>query len=374
MYLQLYVCTSSSQSSKSGVEMAATIRDVAKRAGVSVATVSRLINNTGKVRTETAERVRAAINDLGFRPNALARNLSTAQTRSLGVVIPSLSNPVFADAVSGINAEARASGYTLMFTSTDYSPEDELRAVSSLLEYKVEGLILTVANPLDNPALELLEASDVPYVLIYNQPSAKIRPTVTIDNVVASSEVARALLGLGHKKFGMVSGSFSASDRALARRDGFINTIIAAGHPCPVVLEVDFVSPNLEDSLAPVYARDATAPTALFCSNDLLAISVIGALGRMGLDVPKDVSVIGFDGIAVGTHLHPTLATVIQPSREMGRAATRQLLDRLAGKDCPTTEILLHTIRLGESAGPAAKSVPAFDKNPNKPEQRRFSR
>ena len=350
--------------------MAATIKDVASRADVSVATVSRLINGIGRVREETAERVRKAIEDLNFKPNALGRNLSTAQTRTLGVVIPSLSNPVFADAVTGISAEARANGYTLMFTSTDYSPKDELRVVSSLLEYRVEGLILTVANPLNNPALELLETSGVPYVLIYNQPCIKKHPTVTIDNVVASCEVARALLGLGHEKLGMVSGIFAASDRASARRDGFINAIVASGRSCPMVLEVDFLTPNLDEILSPVYADRATAPTALFCSNDLLAISVIGVLGRMGVDVPKDVSVIGFDGIAVGTHLHPTLATVIQPSRKMGQAATRQLLDRLAGKDCPDTEILLHTIRLGESAGPVAKSNPAINQ---KPKQRRFS-
>ena len=356
--------------------MAATIRDVAKKAEVSVATVSRLINNTGKVRSHTAKRVRAAIKELDFRPSALARNLSTAQSRTLGVVIPSLSNPVFADAVAGINAEARARGFTLMFTSTDYSSEDEFRAVSSLLEYKVEGLILTVANPQDNRALELLEASDVPYVLIYNQPSAesaKKHPTVTIDNVAASSEVARALLGLGHQRFGMVSGNFLASDRALARRDGFLNTITASGHSCPVVLEVDFVSPDLEKSLTPIYADRSTAPTALFCSNDLLAISVIGTLGRMGMNVPKDVSVIGFDGIAVGTHLHPTLSSVIQPSREMGQVATRQLLDRLAGKNCPTSEILLYTFRLGESAGPAAKHNPANDKKIHNRKQRSIS-
>ncbi|MCP5373007.1 MAG: LacI family DNA-binding transcriptional regulator [Hyphomicrobiales bacterium] len=351
--------------------MAATIRDVAKRAGVSVATVSRLVNDTGRVRDETAERVRAAIADLGFRPNAVGRSLSTAHTRSLGIVIPSLSNPVFADAVAGINAEARAAGYTLMFTSTDYAPEEELRTVSALLEYRVDGLILTVADPADNPVLDLLQAAGVPYVLIYNQPCPRNHPTVTVDNVAAGREVALALAALGHRRLGMVSGTFTASDRAAARRDGFLAGCAEAGLPAPRVLEVDFVTPHLDRVLAPVYGDRAAAPTALFCSNDLLAISVIGALGRLGLKVPGDVSVIGFDGIAVGTHLHPTLATVIQPSHGMGRAATRQLLDRLAGEDRPATEILPHTLRLGESAGPAAKPSPADLQNPHQPIQRR---
>lgn len=337
----------------------ATIRDVASRAGVSVATVSRLINDTGKVRDATAERVRAAISDLGFRPNAIGRNLSRANTRSLGVVIPSLSNPVFADAVAGINAEAKARGYTLMFVSSDYCPEDELRAVATLLEYRVDGLILTVANPVDSPALDMIVSAGVPYVLVYNLPCGKGHPTVTVDNVAAGREVAQMLIDLGHKRMGMVSGSFSASDRASARRDGFIDGVRASHLPDPFIIEVDFVSPNVEEVLVPIYKNLETAPTALFCSNDLLAISVIGVLGRMNLDVPKDVSVIGFDGIAVGTHLHPTLATVIQPSYEMGRAATLQLLDSLVGKDSLITKILPHTLRHGESAGPASKQSPA---------------
>lgn len=339
--------------------MAATIRDVARQAGVSVATVSRFLNGTGRVRPETAERVRLAIDALGFRPNAIGRNLSTAQTRSLGIVVPSLSNPVFADAVAGINEEARGRGYSLMLASTEYCVEEELRAVAGLLEYRVEGLILTVANPADSPVLDMLEAAEVAYVLIYNQPSARGRPTVTVDNVAAGREAADTLADYGHRSLAMISGRLAASDRARARRDGFVEGSRARGLAPPRVLEVDFVGLDVDRVLGDLYGATATAPTALFCSNDLLAISVIGALGRMGLAVPKDVSVLGFDGITVGTHLHPTLATVLQPSRDMGRAATRQLLDRLSGSEAPQTVILPHTLRLGESAGPAAKPRPA---------------
>ena len=344
--------------------MTATIRDVAKRAGVSVATVSRLINNTGKIREQTAEAVRAAIRDLDFRPSAVGRNLSSSRTRTLGVVIPSLSNPVFADAVAGISAEARAEGYTLMFTSTDYSPDDELRCINTLLEYRVDGLILTVANPANNPVLKTLESAGAPFVLIYNEVIQNGYPTVTIDNVAAGREVALTLVGYGHERLGMVSGSFAASDRAVARRMGFYNGVIEKGLPEPLVMEVDFVSPHVEETLSPIFADRQNAPTALFCSNDLLAILVIGVLGRMGLNVPDDVSVIGFDGIAVGTHLHPTLATVCQPSHEMGRAATRQVLGRLIGKDCPDKEILPYILRLGESVGPVSKQSPTDLRRP----------
>ena len=338
--------------------MPATIRDVASLAGVSVATVSRLVNRSGKVRDDTAARVQAAIEALGFRPSAVGRNLSTSQTRSLGVVIPSLTNPVFADAVAGINEEARARDYTLMFTATNYDRAEEQGIVDAFLAYRVEGLILTVADPEDSLVLDLLEREGVPYVLIYNQPNAKERPTVTVDNVAAGREAAEALAKLGHRRLGMVAGRFSASDRALARRDGFLTGARAAGCPDPLVLEVDFVDLNAEEALRPLYQRRSEAPSALFCSNDLLAMAVVGALGRLGLSVPDDVSVIGFDGLAIGTQLHPTLATIVQPSREMGRAATAQLLDRLSGEVPLRTVTLPHSLRLGESAGPAAKPSP----------------
>jgi len=351
--------------------MTATIRDVAQEARVSIATVSRYLNRTGKLRNETAARVQCAIDTLGFRPNAVGRSLSTSNTKSLGVVIPSLSNPVFADAVSGINAEARAGGYTLMLTATDYSPQEELRTVGALLEYRVDGLVLTVADPDHSPVLDMLEKSGVPYVLIYNQPTPKMRPTVTVDNVEAGKEAAHTLINLGHKRLGMISGQFATSDRAHARRSGFFQGARAGSVSEPAVLEVDLVELKVDVTLAKLYADRDSAPTALFCSNDLLAISVIGALERLGLNVPTDVSVIGFDGIAVGTHLHPTLATVIQPSYEMGQLAIRQLLDHLNGGDPPNTVVLPHILRLGESTGPAGKPNPAALQDPAQSMQRK---
>jgi len=351
--------------------MAATIRDVAYEAKVSIATVSRYINKTGKLRAATAMRVQTAIENLGFRPNAVGRNLSTSHTKSIGVIIPSLSNPVFADAVSGINAEARACGYTLMLTATDYSAEEELSLVSALLEYRVDGIVLTVSDPEHSPALDSLEKSNVPYVLLYNQPTAKKRPTVTVDNVHAGLEAARLLICSGHQRLGMISGKFNSSDRAQARQRGFFEGAKIGNISKPKVWEVDLVELKMDKLLTQIYTDQNSAPTALFCSNDLLAISVIGALERIGLNVPKDVSVIGFDGIAIGTHLHPTLATILQPSHEMGKLAIRQVLDHLNGGKPPTTIILPHSLRLGESAGPAGKPNPAVLHDPIQSLQRK---
>lgn len=336
-----------------------TIRDVARRAGVSTATVSRLINGSGPVGAATAARVRDAIDALDFRLNGVGRSLKTAHTRTLGVVIPSMTNPVFADAVAGIDEAARAAGYALMFTSTEYDPAREQEAVASLLGNRVDGLILTVADPARSAVLDRLDAAGTPYVLTYNQPGAHGRPTVTVDNVAAGRAVASHLAALGHARLAMVSGRFRASDRAVARQEGFRAGAAAHGLARPATAEMSFLETDAASVLRPLFADPATAPTALFCSNDLLAIAVIGALGRLGLAVPGAVSVVGFDGIAIGTHLHPTLATVVQPSREMGRAATRQLLGRLAGQSAPESVLLPHRLREGESAGQAARPHPA---------------
>lgn len=351
--------------------MAATIKDVARQAKVSVATVSRLVNGTGNVRPDAAERIRRAIEELGFRPNAVGRSLKMASTRAIGVVIPSISNPVFADALSGINEEIRAAGYNLMLTVTDYDSANEASAVGALMGHQVDGLILTVADPDACTSLDMLERAKVPYVLVYNQPGEIGRPTISVDNVAAGGEVARTLAALGHESLGMIAGSFDASDRARARQSGFAAAAHEAGLDDPLIREVDFVDGDIEQVVAGLYQGDGSKPTALFCSNDLLAISVIGALRRCNLRVPDDVSVIGFDGISAGTHLSPTLTTVVQPSREMGRLAASQLLGHLNGKEAPETVLLPHHLRLGESAGQAPQPVPADLQDSSQPVHKR---
>ncbi|WP_142846691.1 LacI family DNA-binding transcriptional regulator [Telmatospirillum sp. J64-1] len=345
--------------------MSVTIRDVAAYADVSVATVSRLLNGSKAVRTETAERIHQAIEILGFRPNIVGRSLKTSRTMMLGVVIPSLANPVFADTVSGIETETRQEGYTLLFGVSGYDADDEIRAVEALLRYRVDGLVLTVVNPERNAALDLLDASGVPYALVYNQPSRPGTTTVTVDNETAGRMVAESFASFGHHRLAMISGRFSASDRASARRDGFLAGARARGLADPVVLEVDFDSHDLEGALASLFAPEAGAPSAVFCSNDMLAISVIGGLGRLGLRVPEDVSVFGFDGIAVGAHMHPTLATVVQPSREMGREAARQLVGRLNGGLPAGPVILPYTLRSGETVGNACQPSPTVSRAPD---------
>ncbi|MAX47476.1 MAG: alanine racemase [Rhodospirillaceae bacterium] len=348
-----------------------TIRDVALDAGVSIATVSRVVNKLGTVSKETEERVQQSIDRMGFRLNAFGRGLSTSRSYTIGVMIPSLSNPVFADAVSGITQEASKAGYNVMIAATDYQHAAEISTVSTFLERQIDGMILTVADPMHSDALDMLEAAQAPYALIYNQVSKSDRLTVTVDNVAAGDAVARCFHTQGHRTMAMISGSFAESDRAIARRDGFVTGIAALGLPTPVIHEVGFVNLDIEPVLQSLFEDQDKAPTALFCSNDLLAISFISGLERRGLRVPDDVSVMGFDGIAIGTHLHPTLATVVQPSKRMGEVAAQCLLCRINGEGGMQSTLLPFTLRLGESTGRACKQLPADLQTPHKSVHRR---
>jgi DNA-binding LacI/PurR family transcriptional regulator len=331
--------------------LVSTIKSVAKRAGVSTATVSRVINGHGRVRPATAERVRKSIIELNFRPNIIGRSLKTARTGTLGVMIPTLANPVFADAVAGIQDAARAAGYAIVITATDYCAGYESTSVHTMLSNRVEGLILTVTDAENNGLLDQLDAEGNRYVLLYNQPCSHPRSTVTVDNVAAGRLVAEHLVALGHRRIGMVTGHPTASDRADARRTGFIAGLDDAGLHDPPVVEVDFMDMERSDGLWRLLSAPS-APTALFCSNDALAIAVIGLLRGLGKNVPGDISIIGFDGISIGELIEPSLATIEQPSREMGNTAVRHLLDRLSGDASPQAIILPHRLRPGGTAGP----------------------
>ncbi len=343
----------------------ATIREVAELAGVSVATVSRVINGAA-VAPETAARVGEAVAVLGYRPNGVGRSLKTASSRLIGVLIPSLANPVFAEAVDGIAEGVDGSGYSLLFGASDYRRDRERAGIEALLRYRVDGLVLTVADAAASEVLDLIEAVEVPYVLVYNPAGDHRRPTVTVDNRAAGRAVAERLIGLGHRRLGMIAGRLADSDRARARHAGFAAAAAEAGLPAPTLREVPFTAPGLEPVLAEIFAAPAP-PTALFCSNDMLAIAAVAALGALGRAVPDDVSVVGFDGIAIGTLVHPSLATVVQPSRELGRTAAQQLLGRLSGEGAAASVILPHVLRHGKSVGPAAKHSPTASPASNLP-------
>lgn len=339
---------------------APTIRTVAAHAGVSVATVSRVVNGLAPAHSPATRRVREAIDELGFRPNRLGRGLKTARTSTVGVVIPSLANPVFAGAVQGVQAAAREAGYAVLLTATNYARDAEPDAVETLLSHNVDGLILTVAKADDNELLDELDARGIAYVLLFNQPSEPDRAAVTVDNVAAAREVVDVLERLGHTRIGMVAGRFDSSDRARLRWLGYDDAMLRAGLEPDPVIEVPFDAEDLTEAVREALSAE-TPPTALFCTTDLIAVAVLGAIHRLGLEVPRDLSVVGFDGIAITAAMRPQLTTVVQPTERMGREAFGLLARLMSGGDPAAGSralLLPHELRHGETIGPAPARRP----------------
>lgn len=307
-----------------------TIRDVSNLAAVSPATVSRVFNAPDTVRAELRERVEAAATALGYRPNPTARSLRTQRTRALGVVLPTLSNPVFAECLQGIAQAASAAGYSIVPFTTDYKLAQEEHAANLLLARGVDALILCVANAARSKVLTRLRSAKSPYVLVYNRHAH--HPCVSVDGRAAVMALVARLHALGHRHILMVSGAFTSSDRAQLRHQGYLEGMEAAELK-PQLLEVPFMNGATERMAEYFAARQVMpqSPTAVVCSNDLLAIRCMRAAHLVGLRVPDDLSVAGFDGINLGEDLTPALSSIVQPSTEIGRRSVELLVQALAG-------------------------------------------
>ncbi|WP_088345120.1 MULTISPECIES: LacI family DNA-binding transcriptional regulator [Rhodomicrobium] len=349
-----------------------TIRVVAERAGCSVATVSRVINGSGPSSADTRARVEAAIADLGFRPNILGQSLRTQRVRAIGVIVPSFTNPVFAASLAGIEAVARGAGRQLLLSATDYDPAHEDDSVETLLHQRVEALILTVADAASSTALKRLDGAGVPYILLHNRPRQPGRRAVTVDNHGAAAGLTRRLIALGHRRVAYIGGPFRTTDRSALRFEGCKAAMAEAGLAAPALLELDYLA-GIDDHAA-VLERALPRlgnPTALLCSNDLLALSVIAALRLIGRAVPGDLSVTGFDGIAFGRMVSPSLATVATPTRAMGERAMRRLMTILSGAEdtAPAVELLPYEFRPGGTlaAVPGGRAGKSERRSPARP-------
>lgn len=330
------------------------IIQIAEAAGVSPATVSRAFNRPNLLKPDTLARITEVARQHGFRPNRVGRSLRSGSTRTLGVLLPTLANPVFAECFEGAEQVARAAGYSVMLTATAYDPARESAAMQNLIDHQVEGLILTVADAARSTLPQILEDAGMPYVLAYNESSK--HPYASVENRTAASDMVSHLAGLGHRRIALVTGPLTASDRARRRLQG------ARAQARKLGLEpVDHWTMPTHTGADAERLRELLqslpAPTALFCSNDLLAASVVSALHTLGLQVPGDLSVCGFDGMAFGALMNPPLTTVRQPNEDIGRAACTNLLAQISGA-APATDRLPHGILEGGTVA-AVRPSPA---------------
>ncbi|MVW72912.1 LacI family DNA-binding transcriptional regulator [Bordetella sp. 15P40C-2] len=323
------------------------ILEIAREAGVSPATVSRAFNQPGLLRPATRARIDEVTQRLGFRPNRVGRSLRAGRTRTIGLLLPTLANPVFAECFEGAEQAARRAGYSVMMGLTGYDPSVESAYAQALIDHQIDGLVLTVGDAASNATLHALELAGLPHILAYNESAS--HPYVSVDNKAAAFDMVARLSAWGHRRLTFVSGPLTSSDRARRRLQGARAGAKTLGLPriahCVMPAHTESSPAILRDLLA-----RADAPSALFCSNDLLAMSVISQLAELGVHVPGDLAVCGFDGAGVGALLVPPLTTAAQPSRDIGATACALLLDRLAGKPAASVR-LPHRIVDGGTAG-----------------------
>ncbi|MEO0384365.1 MAG: LacI family DNA-binding transcriptional regulator [Pseudomonadota bacterium] len=309
----------------------ASIKDVATRAGCGIATVSRVLNASGPTSVATRDRVLAAADELGFQRSDIGRSLRTQRTRTIGCVVPSIANPVFAQALQGLQRAARSAGHQLIVSASNYALDQELEAVTTLLGKQVDAVVLTVSDPASSQALDLVRERELPHALMFNH-APGLAPCASIDNASAASLVADAFVEHGHRQLGFLALRFGSSDRSRQRFEGFGARLHAHGFPPPVLLEVDDDPALLADHL-PSLLKAHRHLTGIFASNDMLALAVMQATRTLGLRVPDDLSIVGFDGIAIGQMVEPTLATVQTDPEAMGVAAAETVLAALREDD-----------------------------------------
>lgn len=332
-----------------------TIKDVAREAGCGIATASRVLNKSGPASAETRERVTKAARDLGFSFSAIGRALQGGRSMTVGCLVPSLANPVFAEAVQGVQEVLSGAGYQLLIASSNYDGDTDNDAIATLSAKEVDGLILTMVAPERSAALEQARARGLPVSLMFHDPLDGFL-TAHVDNFEAAREVARRFADLGHTRTAFLSLRFASSDRSRNRYAGFHAECRARGLPDPALIELSETEANTPDLLAETLASLGSA-TAVFASNDFLAIAVQKAARLMGKSVPRDLSVVGFDGIEIGRLLDVPLATIETAPDAMGRQAARTLLNMLQGEPCTQSPPLPFHFRAGATlARPRAKN------------------
>jgi LacI family transcriptional regulator len=304
------------------------IRDVAKRAKVSIATVSRTINNPSAVDPATADRVRKAVSDLRYFPDSQARSLVSGRSRILGLIVSDITNPFFPELVKGFEDVAIHHGYEIMVSSTNYDSARMALCVRRLLERKVEGVAI-MTSEMDQPLIDQLVRRKVPTVFLDVGSVHAFISNIQVDYASGINQAVEHLLHLGHSRIGFISGPLGLKS-ARIRRTAFLECLAGTGilEDEHLVTEGDHTIDGGLDAMARLL-ESRTPPTAVLASNDLTAIGALRAVRRKGWRVPEDVSVIGFDDIHFAEFTEPPLTTVALSRRELAEKAIRALLQHI---------------------------------------------
>lgn len=312
----------------------ATIHDVAHNAGVSATTVSRYLNNRIELPPATTARIDAAIAKLDYRPNLLAKRLSTGKSEAIGLVIPEIREPFFAELASAVEDEAERHGYTIFMSSTRGDRRREIECLNRLHDRHVDGLVMMTNTPDDGTLAALIDQRKNVVLIDEDIPNASV-PRVFVDNEPGAYRATRYLIDAGHKEIAYLSGPerlFSVEER----RAGFLRAMKEAGVPVrPELMRGGSFSPDLARAAALTMLDLDRPPTAIFGSSDYLAIGALRAIRQRGLRVPDDISLIGFDDMPLTDLFDPPLTAIRQPVDLLGRTGFQRLYALMNGKRPP---------------------------------------
>lgn len=319
----------------------ATMLDVAKLAGVSTATVSHVINKTRKVNPETIAKVEAAILELGFWPNPQARSLKTGRSHLIGVINFNNTDDYFSEVLTSIEATAYAADYDVMLRHSEVDGMDQGVAISAWINKNIDGLIVNSPIVTDD-FYGLIARLNCPCVLLHVNDSKSRCDTIRINDREVSEEAIRYLVQLGHKRIACIAGFYYEYHTASDRRIGYEKALAEAGLP----LRDEFFTVtdyDIEEGYQQFIElmKLPEPPTAIVTYSDILAIGAIRAAGDLGLSIPEDVSIIGFDNIKLTAYCTPRLTTINQNKQRIGELAVNQILKHIANPGLPPEQVII---------------------------------
>lgn len=334
--------------------MATTIKDIAKITGYSHSTVSRALRANSLISRETTERIRQVAQEMGYQPSAAARSLKTNRTEVLGVIVNSLSDPFFSEILYGIEESAQEAGYSLFIAASQHDPYRERNIVQTMLEQRTDGVIICSSSFGAEQGRQFL-SHGFPIVAVNHQAAENFHYSIYHDDVDGIRQITQHLIDLGHRRIAYLGNSLSGRT-TMDRLAGFILEMEEAGLSVPdeYMYQVAGGTPELGIEAFQYFHQLTIQPTAIVCFNDMLAVGVLKACEQAGIKVPDELSVTGFDNISYSAFTCPSLTTLDQPKRSIGKEAAQLLIDLLKTyKDdfpvTPKTKILKGTLLVRSS-------------------------
>ena len=322
--------------------MAITIKDIARHSGVSVSTVSRVLNKKPDVNAETAARVNGAIKELGYSPNSVARGLVLKRSNVIGFVVPDITNPNFPELARGVVEKARQSGYSVIFFDTNHDSKVEKEALKMLRSKQVDGIIVSFSEA-NQDEFKKLKEDQFPAVQIYRKSPKSVISTIAIDNVGSAYKAVKYLLSLGHRRIGHITTGISTLSGA-ERLEGYKKAFKEAGFQYREewIFSGSHCAETGYEGMKALLSQDNHV-TALFASHDLMAVGAYEAVFEKGLSIPGDISIIGHDNIEISRLVHPKLTTLDTFKDKLGQAGVELLLEEIAESTSVNREIIFKT-------------------------------